>query len=302
MKDMLNKGDIIYMGEPERSVGFDGAFRVLDPKICNNGRPGIFLVSENLVGGEGGRGIAFKDVPKPTDNFYAGSTAQKWCREFYERHFSDAEKAAILSTDKSDEAYVKMRTWKLTGGRECDFECPFVAAPGILQGDKLFPLSVEEADCAAYGFADDASRLAYLRGKPAAWWLRSPHAPDFPKDVGVVFFNGWLLDFVENKNSVFGKAPVCMRPAPNLDSSKIADILPAGGQSGERGYNEWVLRFEGESEEEARGKLKKYAFGRRVCTEQKAASEELGPFARLMMTVFLAFLDRKRKKMQRDKR
>ncbi len=298
MRNMLSVGDLVYLGNPDKSVGFDGAFRVLDPKMCNTGREGMFLLAENLIGQDQSSGIRFKNVPDPINNFYGDSIARKWCEEFYKTHFSDIEKTAIIPTNKSDDAYVKIHTWQLIGGKERDGKCPFVAAPDVLCNDHLFLMSAEEADCEAYGFTDNSSRLAYFEKKPAAWWLRSPHAPDFPKDVGVVFHNGWLLDFVEDKDSIFGKAPLCMRPALNLDMSKVRDILPAREQNATSGkdYKEWVVWFEDESEDDFRNKLKKYTYGRRIYAETPMVSGELGPFARLIMTVFLAFVDRKRKK------
>lgn len=55
-----------------------------------------------------------------------------------------------------------------------------------------------------YGFDDELTRIAFLDGKKAGYWLRSPHADDFPKDVGLVFHNGWLLDFLEDKSINLG--------------------------------------------------------------------------------------------------
>ena len=302
MRNNLSTGDLIYLGNPDDAIRFDGAFRVLNPKLCNTGETGIFLLSENLIGKNQTSGYPFKNVPDPINNSYVDSAARKWCETFYEEHFTSVEKAAILPTNKSDDIYVKTHTWKLIGGKTRDGKCLFVAAPDILCHDRLFFLSAEEADCAAYGFTNNESRLAYFGRRPAAWWLRSPHAPDFPKDVGVVFHNGWPLDFVEDKDSVFGKAPLCMRPALNLDASMIRDIIPVGEQNATntKCYKEWVVWFESESEEDVQNKLKKYTYGRRICSEMSAKSDELGPFARLMMTVFLAFIDRKRNRAEQE--
>ena len=177
----------------------------------------MFLVSENLIGRDSKRGMAFLNERHPKHNHYALSDAKKWCADLFCSHFTKAEQEAILPTYKSDAAYIKTHIWKLNGGKTREGKCGFAPADNILNGDRLFLLSAEEADDEELGFLDEDSRIATLDGKVSAWWLRSPHDPNFPIDVGIVFFNGWLLDFVENKDNVFGKAPVCMLPAFNLD-------------------------------------------------------------------------------------
>ena len=42
----------------------------------------------------------------------------------------------------------------------------------ILNGDKVFFLSAEEAENSAYGFANDNARIANYGGSACAWWLR----------------------------------------------------------------------------------------------------------------------------------
>lgn len=241
----VKSGDLIHFGTPNDAIHFDGAWRVLDPKKTNTGESGMFLLSESLIGSDTGGGIFFLDKRDPESNDYQGSDAQKWCSFFLETVFSDAEKAAILPTYKSDAAFAKEHTFeipfsKVDGSWNMQAVVNFDAAEYILNGDKIFPLSAEEADNISYGFDGEESRIASFSGTAASWWLRSPHDPSFPIDVGIVFFNGWLLDFFENQNNVFGTGPVYMRPAFNLDRSKVVSAEKVAD-------GEWTLVLEGEA-------------------------------------------------------
>ena len=296
MHENIKSVDIIYLGIPNDALNFDGAFRVLDSEKTNTGTSGMFLLSENLIGT--GKGIIFKELPKPVNNEYCGSNAQKWCRDFFENNFTLPEKEAVLQTYKSDAAYVKIHMWELLGGKQRKGECPFSAAPGILKGDRLFPLSAEEAANPDYGLDSDALRTAYLGNKPAAWWLRSPHAPDFPKDVGIVFYNGWLLDFIESKRSVFGKAPICMRPALNLDAAKITDVIKINeyGEAENNTYREWTIRFAGESEKAFKDRRKRYAYGKRESRKSyKAPATKMNFIVKAGLTIFVKIVDMRRR-------
>lgn len=257
----VKNGDLVYYGTPDADIQFDGVWRVLDSERTNTGDPGMFLLCENLIGRDTENGIFFLNERDPKNNAYQGSDAQAWCTSFCETAFSQAERDAMIATYKSDAAYAKEHTFNfnipsflLKEGNAMQAVVNFDAAEYILNGDKLFPLSAEEADNSSYGFVDETARIAGFGGTAANWWLRSPHDPSFPIDVGIVFFNGWLLDFFENQDNVFGTGPVCMRPAFNLDRSKVvtAEEVREG---------EWVLVLEGEvSEETAWGD---YQFGGR---------------------------------------
>lgn len=241
----IKSGDLIYFGTPNNAIHFDGAWRVLDPEKANTGESGMFLLSENLIGSDTGGGVFFLDERDPKNNDYQGSDAQKWCSFFLETAFSDAERAAMIPTYKSDAAFAKEHTFeipfsKADGSWNMQAVVNFDAAEYILNGDKIFLLSAEEADNISYGFDGEESRIAGFDGTAASWWLRSPHDPSFPIDVGIVFFNGWLLDFFENQNNVFGTGPVYMRPAFNLDRSKVVSAE-------EIADGEWTLLLEGEA-------------------------------------------------------
>lgn len=286
----IRDDDLVYFGTPDDATHFDGAWRVLDSEKTNTGEPGMFLLSENLIGSDTGGGVFFRNERDPKSNDYQDSDAQKWCSHFLETTFSEAEKAAILPTYKSDAAFAKEHIFETPfsaadsgGGMRAVVN--FDAAEHILDGDKIFLLSAEEADSIRYGFDGNAARVAGFDGVAASWWLRSPHDPSFPVDVGIVFFNGWLLDFFENQDNVFGTGPVYMRPALNLDRSKVvfAEEVAEG---------EWVLVLEGESPDGIA--VERYRFGARgEIQENRAAFRPLwiiGGIAVLFIIVMIAVL------------
>lgn len=264
----VKDGDLVYFGMPDDATHFDGAWRVLDSEKTNTGEPGMFLLSENLIGSDTGGGVFFRNESDPKNNDYQGSDAQKWCSRFLETAFSEAEQAAILPTCKSDGAFAKEHIFETPfsaadGGGGTRAVVNFDAAEHILDGDKIFPLSAEEADSIRYGFDGNGARIAGFDGAAASWWLRSPHDPSFPIDVGIVFFNGWLLDFFENQDNVFGTGPVYMRPALNLDRGKVVSAE-------EVAEGEWTLVLEGESPGGAA--VEQYRFGARGEIQENRAA------------------------------
>lgn len=116
----IQTGDVVCFGETDEDCGFDGKWLVLDSRHTNDGQPGMYLVSLNLIGDEQGEDILFRDIgdvsvsfsnrgedfaaehPGTTD--YQGSNIQAWCETFAQTHLSQAEYAALLPTHKSDEA------------------------------------------------------------------------------------------------------------------------------------------------------------------------------------------------------
>ena len=247
----IHAGDIVYFGTADGAIGFDGAWRVLDEMQTNTGEAGMFLLSENLIGRDTRHGLYFRNEKEPTTNAYAGSDAKAWCASFFETHFSEAEQAAILPTYKSDAAIAIPSTLFNDVG-EHQAVVRFDAAENILDGDRVFLLSAEEASSARYGLDTDEARIARFGKTAANWWLRSPHDPSFPIDVGLVFYSGWLMDFFENWDNAFFTAPICMRPALNLDTNKIASVERVG-------EGEWRLSFNGETKAS-----KTYAYGART--------------------------------------
>ena len=214
----IQTGDVVCFGEADENCGFDGKWLVLDSQHTNDGQPGMYLVSLNLIGDEQGEDILFRDIgdvsvsfsnrgedfaaehPGSTD--YQGSNIQAWCETFAQTHLSQAEYGALLPTHKSDEAAtIPGLGIPLPGAPNGTVD--FSPVTDILDGDKLFLLSAEEVTNPAYGFADGSARIAQFKGTPQGYWLRSPHIPTFPLDVGFVFSFGAVMDFPVNANFMF---------------------------------------------------------------------------------------------------
>ena len=164
--DSTNGYDYIYFGNwtalDEYTTSGPIKWRVLDDQT-NTGGDGLFLLSDVLFG-EGnpyGGGVCFRQ--DGSSNVWQGSDAQAWCNTFYTSSFSKGEQGAVLATTKTDEAY--------TAGKP-----PIPHGTSELKEDEVFFLSAEEAENSAYGFINDAARLAYFGNgnRYGAWWLRSP--------------------------------------------------------------------------------------------------------------------------------
>ena len=185
-------------------------WRVLDTKtnMANAQRgDGFFLLSEVLLGtGEYG-GVEF-DYMTPYFNDWKGSRGQDWCNDFYSRSLSITEQKAVLATSKSDALY----------GMYYD------ASDNILDGDKVFFLSAEEAENAAYGFTDDNARIANYGDSAYVWWLRSPRRMN-PDSAGTVNEKGAVIgEWVGQTNAA--------RPAFNLKPDSVLLVSAAVGGKG----------------------------------------------------------------------
>ena len=185
-------------------------WRVLDTKtnMANAQRgDGFFLLSEVLLGtGEYG-GVEF-DYTTPYFNDWKGSRGQDWCNDFYSRSLSITEQKAVLATSKSDALY----------GMYYD------ASDNILDGDKVFFLSAEEAENAAYGFTDDNARIANYGDSAYVWWLRSPRRMN-PDSAGTVNEKGAVIgEWVGQTNAA--------RPAFNLKPDSVLLVSAAVGGKG----------------------------------------------------------------------
>ena len=235
----IRTGDVLCFGTPDEACGYDGKWLVLDGAHTNMGTEGLFLVSLNLIAGENGEPLVFRQLsgdpsvsfsdrgeayaaehPGATD--YQDSDIQSWCSVFLEQHFTEAEQNAILPAYKSDEAIVIPGfTIPLPGAANGTVD--FDPAENVLNGDRLFLPSVEEIISPVYGFADARSRVAQYKGEAAGYWLRSPHIPTFPLDVGFVFPFGAVMDYPVNAKSMFEMTSYA-RPACNLDKEAIAGL------------------------------------------------------------------------------
>lgn len=248
-KASIKVGDILCFGEPDEACGFDGKWLVLDSEHTNTGEDGIFLVSLNLIGDEQGNilvyrtldedvSVSFRDTggayasTHPGVLDYQGSDIQQWCSEFLSKHFSKAEQQAILPTTKSDEAIVIPGFGiPLPGAKAGTVD--FDPAENVLQSDKLFLLSVEEVTNEQYGFTDNRSRVALYKGKAEGYWLRSPHIPTFPLDVGFVFSFGSVMDYAVNAKAMFSQNTYA-RLACNLDRDSITSLEEITVSEGKR--------------------------------------------------------------------
>ena len=251
----VKAGDILCFGSPDEASGFDGRWIVLDPERTSTGEAGMFLVSLSLVGDENGEPLIFREIGDVSVSFsdrgeeyaaahpgvtdYRGSDIERWCAQFPEKYLSDAERAALLPTYKSDEAIVIPGfTIPLPGAANGTVD--FDPAENVLDGDRVFLLSVEEAT--GYVFADNRSRVALFKGEPGGWWLRSPHIPTFPLDVGFVFSFGAVMDYPVNAKSMY-EMTTYARPACNIDASQITSLEKL---SEEGGVTVWRASFGGE--------------------------------------------------------
>lgn len=205
--------DYIYFGrwtaqEDTYTTSGPIKWRVLDNQT-NTGETGLFLLSDVLLG-TGGLGGVYFDNSGSDSNVWQKSTAQTWCKNFYSNNFSSKEQNAVLETTKSDTKFTSS-----TYGKS------FAASENILNGDKVFFLSAEEAENSEYGFTDENSRIANYGNNARNWWLRSPSA-SYTFSAGLV--NGF--GGVDNFTVSFGLAA---RPAFNLDLNSVLFTSAAEG-------------------------------------------------------------------------
>jgi len=206
--DSTNRSyDYIYFGTWNNSTV---KWRVLDTKTnMPNAQEGdgFFLLSDALLGTGAFGGVEF-DYTTPYTNDWKGSRGQDWCNGFYTRNLSTTEQKAVFATSKSDDPYIDGR---------------FMGSENILNGDKVFFLSAEEAGKAAYGFIDDNARIANYGDSAGGWWLRSPHQ-DY-NSAGVINASGGVrAEWVNDTNAA--------RPAFNLKPDSVLLVSAAVGGKG----------------------------------------------------------------------
>ncbi|MGI6109996.1 MAG: DUF6273 domain-containing protein [Eubacteriaceae bacterium] len=194
-------------------------WRVLDDQT-NTGETGLFLLSEDLLG-TGTFGDVYFDNTFPYSNAWQGSNAQGWCKDFAGESgaseivsdaFTDDELAAILATVKNDSDFTSSTN-----------NVPFASATDILNGDKVFFLSAEEAENSDYGFTDESSRTANYNGSADLWWLRSPFAGNGnDRRAGIVDYDGIVFDYDVSEDWA-------ARPAFNLNLNSVLFTSAAAG-------------------------------------------------------------------------
>ena len=252
-----NSYDYIYFGDWTATDSYTTSgpikWRVLDTKTNMDNAiegDGLFLLSDVLFGTGKNGGVYFQQVKHWVDsnsiyhqgnapsngdhstcllwNSWQGSDAQKWCNSFYDTYLTTQEQSAVLATTKSDGEFIANE------GKSSSYRYTLAASENILNSDKVFFLSAEEANEKAYGFTEytvegwpysaDHARVAYYgnTNKLGSWWLRSPVSTNVASTVGSIPVNG----FVFSSNPAGDKAA---RPAFNLDPSAILFISAAVG-------------------------------------------------------------------------
>lgn len=254
--EAIRAGDVICFGEPDAASGFDGRWLVLDGAHTSMGTDGLYLLSLGLIGDADGQPLVFREIGDVSVSFsdrgeayaaahpgvtaYRDSDIRNRCEAFAKAHLSEAEYAALIPTTQSDEAItIPGFTIPLPGATNGTVD--FDPAAHVLDGDRMFLPSVRDLTDPAYGFTDNRSRVALYRGTAGGYWLRSPHIPTFPLDVGFVFPFGAVMDYPVNAQSMY-RMSTYARPACNLDRSAITSVerLGAFGEA-----TIWRIGFDG---------------------------------------------------------
>ncbi len=237
--------DYLYYGTYN---GSSIKWRVLDDQT-NTGGSGLYLMSDAI--------LALIDYDKENidtvKDYYDGewndSSARIWCTNLLSSAFSSTESSAILSTTKSDNAF----TYNLVS-YGTTYVINYLARSNNLNNDKIFLLSAEEANNAAYGFVDDASRIGYYNSTATNWWLRSPKEDNSSSYSGAGLINnkgqatGTNYYLIQN-SGLNTKPEYGMRPAFNLSTSNILFTSAATGTNtgfgivGSYTGNEWKATF-----------------------------------------------------------
>lgn len=191
-------------------------WRVLDADRMNTGDAGMLLLSESLIADNADGSpalIEFNPTSTPS-HIWQGSKAQTWCSTFLMNVFSDEEQKAIAATCKSDRSYKYFNEgvdWPWVFNISPDAEWNYLE--NILNGDKVFFLSAEEATSSDYGLSTEVERRACFMEGLGHWWLRSPSrlSSDMAGEVATM---GPI-----NHDLVY--ANFYARPAFNLDLSYV---------------------------------------------------------------------------------
>lgn len=196
-------------------------WRVLDNQT-NTGETGLFLLSDGLLG-TGNYGGVYFDNTVPYSNAWHGSDAQDWCETFYSDSLTTQEQGAVLATTKSDKAY------------KSSYDYQFASSENILNGDKVFFLSAQEAESSEYGFTNDTARIANYGNSVGSWWLRSPNA-------NYTYYAGLVYDYGQVYSDYLHDDHHAVRPAFNLNlnsvlftSAAVGGKIPAASSGGNQG-------------------------------------------------------------------
>ena len=183
--------------------------------------PALLLVTQVLLGTrfQGGIEKNFdlrfyeEDTEPETEDpaaLWRQSAACRWCGRFFEDCLSAPERDALLCTSKSDGEYTPVG-WSSRS---------VPAAPGILEGDRVFFLSAQEAENEGYGFKN---KQRYVEKH---WWTRSYRGTRNYRGqaeiaAGITMGGGLQLAASDSRQYA--------RPAVNLDASRVLFVTPVSG-------------------------------------------------------------------------
>lgn len=183
--------------------------------------PALLLITQVLLGTHFQEGIRknfdirfYEQDTKPETEdpalLWKQSAAKQWCSRFFEDCLTAPERDALLLTGKSDEEYTPIG-WSSRS---------IPAAPGILDGDRVFFLSAQEAENEGYGFKNKQKYVEKL------WWTRSyrgtrSHRGQAEIAAGITMNGGLQL--------ASGDSRQYARPAVNLDPSAVLFVTPTTG-------------------------------------------------------------------------
>lgn len=224
------------------SVEGNGGTYVKADDSSYSGKP-LFLLSEVLLSTDTTStygNVRFNDNGSTA---WQGSIAQSWCKEFSgesgtekyaAKAFTASECNAVLKTTKSDTAYPTSNP-------------AYIASENILNGDRVFFLSAEEASESSYGFREDDGRIAMYGTEYGVWWLRSACTPD-ASSPGVNDIYAGVIDPVGSRTSYsVNDHYYAARPAFNLNPDSVLLTSAAAGGKPE-GFGE-VAEYSGRGRE-----------------------------------------------------
>lgn len=180
-------------------------WRVLKIQDEISTRSKLFLLADECLGDS----MLFNPSDKPDRYLWDGSAVQTWCKDFYNDAFTAADRALILSTDKTEEQYRNP-------------PCP----PCTITNEYVFAPSIWEINNKDYGFTDQASCIAGpidSAGAGIPYWLRSHTKTE---DTIPAFIDG-RGNFTDDQT---GSHTAAVRPAMNLNSSNNSFFLVSAAE------------------------------------------------------------------------
>ena len=203
----------------------------------------LFLLSEVLLSTDTTKTYGNVRFNNNGSTAWQGSIAQSWCKEFSgesetakyaAKAFTASECNAVLKTTKSDTAYP-------TGNPD------YIASENILNGDRVFFLSAEEAGERSYGLGDDGDRIAKYGTENGVWWLRSACTPDVSSPGVNDIYAGVIDPDGSQKGYSVDDHYYAARPAFNLNPDSVLLTSAAAGGKPE-GFSE-VAEYSGRGRE-----------------------------------------------------